>query len=165
MGFQAQVQVPPGHEEFLRKIRLDGQFTLVRIEFTRAETQSKLDELSNRARNGKRPKGVELHQVPSNVRAHVRLRNGNANLSELYFATPGANAVASGSYDLVSQKIDLSGNVALQATLSKAVGGVKSILLLPLNPFFKKGTSGAVLPVRVSGDYTHPVFRISLRKK
>ena len=64
-----------------------------------------------------------------------------------------------------TEAIDLRGKLAMRATLSKAAGGIKSVFLLPLDPFFKKGFSGAVLPVRMTGTYSHPVFKVSLRQQ
>jgi hypothetical protein len=52
----------------------------------------------------------------------------------------------------------------MDASLSKAASGVKSLLLIPLDPFFKKRGAGAVVPVRVMGTYSHPRFKASLRE-
>ena len=45
----------------------------------------------------------------------------------------------------------------MRATVSEASSGMKSILLKPLNMFFKRKDVGAVLPVSVTGyDYPNP---------
>jgi hypothetical protein len=51
----------------------------------------------------------------------------------------------------------------MDASLSKAAGGFKSVLLLPLDPFFKRAHAGAVIPIHIGGMYPHPTFRVSLR--
>jgi hypothetical protein len=78
------------------------------------------------------------------------------------FTTPGATARGGGTYSLLNKRIDLHGKLAMQASLSKAAGGIKSLLLLPLDPFFKKKNAGAVLPVKITGTYSHPTFGVSL---
>jgi hypothetical protein len=52
----------------------------------------------------------------------------------------------------------------MRATLSKAAGGIKSVILMPLDPFFKKNGAGAIVPVRITGTYSHPVFKALLTK-
>jgi hypothetical protein len=69
-----------------------------------------------------------------------------------------------GTYNLLNEAVDLSGTLAMQASLSKAAGGFKSILLLPLDPLYKKGSAGAVVSVGMTGTYDHPHFHISLKK-
>jgi hypothetical protein len=64
----------------------------------------------------------------------------------------------------LNEAIDLHGSLAMHATLSKAAGGIKSVLLMPLDPFFKKHGAGAVVPVRIAGTYSHPVFKVLLTK-
>jgi hypothetical protein len=77
---------------------------------------------------------------------------------------PGAVARGGGTYDLTTEAIDLRGQLSMRASLSKAAAGFKSVLLIPLDPFFKKNGAGAVLPVRISGTYSHPVFKVSLTR-
>jgi hypothetical protein len=98
------------------------------------------------------------------LKGHVQLRDGIATLSRALFAVPGAIARASGIYNVTIQMIDLRGKLAMNATLAKAAGGLKSVLLIPLDPFFKKSDAGAVLPVRISGTYSHPIFKVSLTR-
>ena len=78
---------------------------------------------------------------------------------------PGATAKGGGTYGLLDKKVDLTGRVAMQATVSQASTGIKSVLLKPLNVFFKPKPAGAVLPVSVTGYYPHPKFRVSLTSK
>src|SRR5205085_1622379 len=96
-------------------------------------------------------------RVAEDLKSDIRLRDGIATLSSALFAVPGAVARGSGTYDVTTEAIDLRGKLAMKASLSKAASGVKSILLIPLDPFFKKDGAGAILGVRISGTYSHPV--------
>ena len=65
------------------------------------------------------------------------MRDGVARLPQLTFHVPGATAHGSGAYNLVSKRIDLKGQVAMQSTVSEASGGgLKSVLLKPFNGLF-----------------------------
>ncbi len=164
INLNARIVLPPTHEPFIRRVRLEGNFTISEAEFTNPRTQEKVGELSARARGktsqikskgGPEPMTAELE-------GDVQLRHGIATVPTALFATAGAVAKGSGAYDLTTEAIDFRGKLAIHASLSKAAGGLKSILLKPLDPFFKKGGQGAVLPVRMSGTYSHPVFKVSL---
>jgi hypothetical protein len=161
--FRAHVVLPPNGGPFLRRVRLDGDFGIKDAEFTNPNTQANVDKLSERARKNKsKDKYVEdPERVFSNVKGHVDLRNGVAILSNLSFGVPGALVRADGTYNLITEAIDLHGTLTMEATISQAAGGFKSILLKPFDPFFRKKPAGAVVPVRMTGTYSHPVFAVS----
>jgi hypothetical protein len=163
LNMHAHIVMPPGDQEFLKRVRIDGNFRITNGIFTRKTTEEKVALLSARAL------GLKNHippgQVDSEIRSSVSVRNEVARLSDAVFAVPGAIATGGGTYNLANQAIDLSGKLAMQASLSKAATGIKSIITVPLDPFFKKGRAGAVLPVRMTGTYSHPAFKISLRSE
>ena len=158
---RAHAVVPPEHRPFLERLRLTGEFNISDAEFSHAPTRSKVDVLSARARRQKH----DVQVAPSDLKAAVTLHDAVATLSQASFRVPGAIAQGGGTYNVETQAIDLRGKLAMHASLSKAAGGIKSVFLLPLDPFFKKGFSGAVLPVRMTGTYSHPVFKVSLRQQ
>jgi hypothetical protein len=160
--FQAHVVLPSGQEEFLRRVRLRGQFNITDAYFSRSTTQQKLNELSKRARKNRRKRN---ERVTVDLKADTSLRNGTAFLSNASFRVRGAIAEGGGIYNLLTEAIQLHGRLAVQASLSQASGGIKSIFLLPLNPLFRKNGAGAVLPFRVTGTYSHPLFKVSLTGK
>jgi hypothetical protein len=165
LSLHAHVVLPPKHERFLRKVQLQGEFAIDGAQFTKQTTEEKLEGLSARALGKKKAKtGGDSEPVTAELKSGVKLQNGIATLSEAAFAVPGAVARGAGTYNLLNEAIDLHGKLAMRATLSKAAGGFKSVLLMPLDPFFKKDGAGAVLPVRISGTYSQPVFRVSLTK-
>lgn len=166
MRLEGEAVLAPGREPFLRKVRLDGHFAIADLQFLHGNTQKHVDKLSERARKKTDKKGEDPPDVVSSLQGEVHLRDGTAELSDMRFTTPGARAWGAGSYSLLTKQIDIHGKLATQASLSKiAGGGLKSLLLLPLDPFFKKKHAGAVLPVKITGVYPHPAFKVSLTGK
>jgi hypothetical protein len=96
----------------------------------------------------------------------VTLRDGTAHLDNVSFRVPGAAGKGGGTYNLISKRINLKGTVAMQATVSEASRGLKSILLKPFDALFRKKErrAGAVLPVSITGTYPHPKFNVSLTR-
>jgi hypothetical protein len=165
LSMHVHVVLPPRQEPFLRRVQLQGGFTINGAEFTKRATESKLAQLSARARGEKKvnvTNGSEA--VPAEIKSDVKLDAGIATLSEALFTVPGAIARGGGTYNLSNEAIDLRGKLAMRATLSKAAGGIKSLILMPLDPFFKKDGAGAIVPVRITGTYSHPVFKVLLTK-
>jgi hypothetical protein len=161
--FKVQTVLPPGTLPFLRRIQMRGEFDLSQAEFLHADTDLSLRKMSERAQ-GKNWKTINLdaHPVLSSFDAQVVTADGTATLSHAEFKTPGATARGSGTFNLLDERLNFRGKIALQASLSRAAGGLKSVFLLPLDPFYKKGNAGAELPVRITGTYQHPQFHVSL---
>jgi hypothetical protein len=61
-----------------------------------------------------------------------------------------------GQYTLDGNTFDFYGKVRLDAKLSHMVTGWKSILLKPVDPFFKKDGAGTVLPIKITGTKSEP---------
>jgi hypothetical protein len=71
-----------------------------------------------------------------------------------------------GEYTLDGEKFEFAGNVRTKAKLSQMVASKwKSVLLKPVDPFFKKNGAGAEIPVKVSGTRSAPKFGLDLRHK
>jgi hypothetical protein len=160
VDFQSKIEIPPGHEEVLAKLGLDGQFGLHSANFTNSQIQSRVETLSNRAQ-GISKKEVEQGQespetVVSNLRGKFKLHNGLASFSRLSFQVPGALISLNGSYDLRSEKIDMQGIFRMQATLSETQSGVKHWLLKPFDPLFKKNGAGFQVPLEITGTKDSP---------
>ena len=57
------------------------------------------------------------------------------------------------------------GTLRMQATISEAAGGgVRSVLLKVVDPFFRKKGAGTVLPIKVRGTREHPKFGLDVMK-
>lgn len=154
--FRAQVALPPGQRPFNQRVSLTGDFGIFGAGFSKRTTQAGADELSARAEG--QPREVP-ERVLSDLAGHVELRNGVATFSSLSFHVPGATANLSGTFNIVSERIDLHGKLATQAELSKTKTGITSFFLKLLDPVFKRRRAGAVIPVSITGTYDHPSFR------
>jgi hypothetical protein len=164
------VELPSGDKGFLRRLHLNGTFGIDDARWTRARTQTKINELSARARGDREEleeKGAqELERVLSHLTGTVSMREGLAFLSRVSFQVPGARASGSGTYSLITKRIDLEGTVSMMADASEAASGFKSILLKPFDSLFRgdKRQKGAILPVSIKGVYPRPKYRVGLKK-
>lgn len=160
VSLKTRVELPPTNAPFLERVRLDGTFRVTHGTFTSRDTAAQVAKASARARGEKHPDDAE--PVAAMLSGDVRARDGIASLTGLLFQVPGAEAHGSGTYNLLNQRVSIHGKVDMQATLSQAAGGgIKRILLKPLDPLFaRKHRHGAVLPVSVTGTAASPQFRV-----
>ena len=165
VSFTAKTTIPPGHRPFLRKVELQGDFGIDNARFTRSETQQKVDKLSERARGKKKEDEDDPESVLSDLKGHVVLKNGTATFTNLSFVVPGAIARVHGTYDLITERIDLHGTLQMQAKLSDATSGVKSFLIKALDPFLKKNRPGVPVPISITGTYSHPSYKVASSAK
>jgi AsmA-like C-terminal region len=95
----------------------------------------------------------------------VLLRDGTARLSNLSFSVPGALAQLQGTYNLITERVDLHGTLRTNSEPSDTTHGMKSMLLKVLDPFFKKKHAGYAMPVKITGTYEHPAFGLDLNNR
>ena len=158
-SFEAKVTIPPGNRKFVDKVILDGNFAINSGRFTNSQTQGKVNQLTAQARGVKNPTPSDSEAVTTDWTGHVLLQDGIAHFSELRIRAPGAGVKLHGTYGLEKQNVNLHGMLYMQATLSQATSGIKSILLKPLEPFLKKNRhGGAKFPVGITGTYSHPSY-------
>jgi hypothetical protein len=169
VSFHAKVSIPPGKRPFLEKVHLQGDFGIDAASFTKPETQHGVNHLSEGASGGETPDKAEketqqneLETVLSDLKGHVVLKDGTAKFSNLSFSVPGAWAQMQGTYNLLTEKIDLHGSLRTDSEPSKTTHGVKTLMLKLLEPFFKKKPAGYTMPVRITGTYDHPSFGLDL---
>lgn len=153
--------IPPGDREVVEKLRLDGRFAIENGTFTNAGVQSRINELSQRAR-GETGKGA-VAQVPSNFAGRFRLADARLALSALTFNVPGAVVRLDGQYHLQRETLAFSGNLHMDAKLSQTVTGFKSLLLKMADPFFRRNGQ-TVVPLTVSGTRNDPKFGMDVRR-
>ena len=159
-SFEAKVTIPPGNRNFTDKVVLDGNFEIHSGQFTNPQTQGKLNQLTAQARGEKNPTPQDAQAVLTDWNGQVLLKDGIAHFSQLRIHAPGAGVKLHGTYGLQEQKVNLHGMLYMQATLSQATSGIKSILLKPLEPFLKKNRrGGAKMPVGITGTYSHPKYQ------
>ncbi len=162
-NFHARVVLPSGKEPFLHKVVLQAEFGIDAARFTSAHTQAKVNKMSESARGN--PDEENPEDVVSDLRGRVLLKNGVATFSNLTFRVPGASAAMHGTFNMISQHVDLHGTVQLQAKVSDTTTGFKSFLIKALSPFIKKDKPREPLPVAITGTYSHPQYSVSLTSK
>jgi hypothetical protein len=162
VNFKAAVKFAPASGEFLKNVEVDGDFNIEGVRFSRPATQTGVNSLSARAQGKKVKQPAYAPEVDGDLQSHVVLKRGVATFSGLTFTAPGATAELSGTYNVVTERVNLRGNLRTKASLSHDTSGVKAILLKPLNPIFKKKSAGAVVGVSITGSYDKPSFGIDL---
>jgi hypothetical protein len=157
---QARAEIPPGKEEFLKKVKLRGSFGIAGGTFSKPSTQKGVNKLSAGAQGEKDPADPET--VLTDLTGQLNLQEGIAKFSDLSFGVPGASARVHGTYNLIDHKVDLRGQMQVESKISNTTSGAKSFLLKMMEPFFKKKKKGEIVPVRISGTFEHPSFGLSL---
>jgi len=163
MTFRTQVQVPPGERRFIERVNLQGDFVIGSADFTKPSTQQEVDKLSHVAMGGK-PDEAPPVDVAENMKGHVEMKNAIATFTDLYFGVPGALAHVHGTYEILTEKIDLHGDLRVDSKLSKGSTGIKAVLLKVAEPFFKKKKQGEIVPIKVGGTFSHPSYGLDVVK-
>jgi hypothetical protein len=162
-NIRAHVVWPSGHQPFLKRVVLQGDFEIEHAQWTKPERQMSVNMLSKKA-SGKK-KDPETPNVTADIKGSVLLSDEIAKFQDVSFRVPGAEAILHGTYNLADTKIDFHGDLKTEASLSEDSSGVKAVLLKPLDPLFKKKHAGAEVPVEMTGTYHNPHFGVSLQPK
>lgn len=162
ISLKAFATLPSGPRPFLRKLRVQGDFTIGEVRFSKPATEQNLDQFSARAQGKKPGKNPDSAVVPGTTQGHVVVEDGVATFSNLTFGIPGATAQLHGTFNLLDQRVNLEGVLKTEASLSHSTSGIKSVLLKPLDPFFKKKHAGAAVGISLTGTYDHPSFGLDL---
>ena len=166
IGTKTKLHIRPGDESVTRKLGLRGRVTLRGIHFTNPEVQDKVDMLSLRAQGDPKEAKPGAEDVRSSMQGQFVMENGRLRLRDLVYALPGATVRLGGVYSLDGNEFDFRGKVRTEAKLSQMVASKwKSLLLKPVDPFFKKNGAGAEIPVKVTGTKGAPKFGLDLRHK
>jgi hypothetical protein len=157
-----KMKLPPGAARVRNRISVTGTFGLEDARFTNAQVQSKLQDLSRRSQG--KDEDDAIGRVLSDLHGQVNLSKGVAHLSQLTFQVPGARIALDGGYDLGNGALDFTGTLRMDATVSQAVGGFKSIFIKPFDGLFRKNGAGAVLPIKIGGTRDAPKFGLDVGK-
>jgi len=160
---KTKIYIPPGQENIVDKLSLDGTFGVSGARFTQKEVQTKVDTLSKKGSG--RPGDADFGSVLSDLRGSFRMRNGVMTFSQLSFNVPGAAVNLSGTYALNSGQMDFHGTLRMDAKLSQTMTGVKSVLVKPFNSFFSKKGAGTELPIKITGTRDNPQFGLDFGNK
>jgi hypothetical protein len=162
VAFRTKLRIPPGHRDIADKLYLNGQFEIGSAQFTDINVREKIAELSRRGQGKADEPAAE--NVASNLQGRFVLNNGTIDFSKLSFLVPGAEVELNGTYALRKEELDFHGALRLEAKLSQTMTGIKSVLLRPVDPFFRK-QGRTVLPIKVAGNREDPKFGLELRRK
>ena len=154
--------LPPGKEDVVDRLRLAGAFDLSSGQFRDPKVQEQLGGMSARASGDP---GDPPERVATEFEGKFKLADGTLSLAALKFRIPGAAVHLDGTYGLRSEALAFDGTLRMQATISEAAGGgVRSVLLKVVDPFFRKKGAGTVLPIKVRGTREHPKFGLDVMK-
>lgn len=161
LTMRTRLEVPPGKAKVPERLRLNGSFSLVDVQFTNAKMQNRIDELSLRG-EGKpqEAKNPDAVNVRSAMQSDFQMKNDTITLPNLKYTVPGAHIDLSGTYGVDGGKLNFKGTAKMDATLSQMVGGWKGLLLTPLDRFFKKDQAGTAIPVVIGGTRKNPQFTV-----
>lgn len=163
---KTKLHIRPGDESVSKKIGLRGSFTLRQIHFTNPEVQDKVDMLSLRAQGDPKDAKPGAEDVRSQMMGQFVMESGKLSFSKLNYSLPGATVALTGEYTLDGDRFEFEGKMRTDAKVSQMVASKwKSILLKPVDPFFKKNGAGAEIPVKVSGTKSAPKFGLDLHHK
>jgi len=162
---QTKVELPPGPESFLTRLRLDGELGINSGRFTDRKIQEPLNRLDESARGEtKDQQAVDAATVLSNLKGDFSANGGIAKLSKISFTEPGTLAEIDGTYNLVNKKLNLRGVLHTSGKLADTTSGFKSAVLKALGPFIKK-KSITVVPFVITGTSSDPSFALDLDAK
>lgn len=163
---KTKLVIKPGKETVVQKLRLDGGFVLRNIHFANPKIQDSVDMMSLRAQGKADQAKPGAEDLPSRMSGRFVMDGGKLRFPDLQYLLPGASVDLSGVYSLDGNEFDFEGKVRTEAKISNMVASWwKSVLLKPLDPFFKKNGAGAEIPVRISGTNTAPKFGLNLGSK
>jgi hypothetical protein len=166
LTMKTKLHIPPGKESVTRKIGLKGGFTLGQIHFTNPDVEDKVDMLSLRAQGDPKDAKPGAEDVHSEMVGQFELGGGKLSFSKLDYTLPGATVALTGEYSLDGDQFEFDGKMRTDAKVSQMVASKwKSILLKPVDPFFKKDGAGAEIPVKISGTKSAPKFGLDLHHK
>jgi hypothetical protein len=155
--------LPPGENDIVDRLRLDGQFWINKARFTNYDVQGKIEELSKRAR-GKTAEPAKA-RVASDFQGRFKLGGGRLQLPQVSFDVPGARVELAGGYALKAETIDFKGQLLLDAKISQTTTGWRSLLLKVVDPLFKqKSGNGSAIPIKIGGSRNAPDFGLDMRR-
>ncbi|MGE0704273.1 MAG: AsmA-like C-terminal region-containing protein [Vicinamibacterales bacterium] len=163
LEMQTAFRLPPGDQEVVRKLELDGVFNIDGGRFTNAEVQQRINGLSQRARGQQQEEGTMPARVTSDFSGTFELGNGALSLTPVTFDIPGAIVELSGRYGLQRETLAFRGNLYMDAKVSQTTTGLKSLALRLIDPLFRRN-GRTVVPLNVEGTRSDPQFGLDMRR-
>ena len=158
----AKFLLPPGETDVSDRLRLDGRFTIARAKFTSPDVQSKIDEISRRARG--KVEHAKQESVVSDFQGGFALSEGTLTLPDLHFDVPGAKVQLAGHYALGRETLEFKGQAVLDALVSDTVTGWRRWALKPVDTIFKQlDGPGSLIPIKITGTRHDPKIGLDFR--
>jgi hypothetical protein len=161
---ETAMQLEPGDAPVIRRLRLDGRFTMRRARFARTDIQKTLARVSRITGGG--PVGGEAgSSVAANMSGRFTLDGGTLNLSTVSFTVPGTSVRLSGTYGIENGLLDLRGTVKVARSVadvapSRVAGWIEA--LGRIDERLKLDTSGTIIPITITGSREKPTFRVDV---
>jgi AsmA-like C-terminal region len=155
---RAKLEILPGDREILNRLRLDADFAAGNARFSSLNLRERLRKVSRKAQG--HPNNPAAGSSLAKMRGHVRLDNGTAEFSSLVFDLEGSSARLNGSYQLASERLDLHGQLSMEAKLSQTARGPKAFLLKAADRHFRSKRGGSRVAVRITGPRSDPRFGV-----
>jgi hypothetical protein len=166
VGMSTGLNLYPGAGDISDRLKLKGTFHIVDGHFSNQKLQSRIDALSLRGLGQPKLVGKEQEaKVSTDLQGRFDLRSGMFSFSFLHFQVPGTHADMTGQYSLDGNTFDFHGRLRMDATLSHMTTGWKSILLKPVDPFFRKNGAGTEIPFKITGTRSEPHFGLDFHHK
>lgn len=164
---KTQLHIPPGEERVAKKVELHGgQFTITNAVFSSEKIQNKVENMSERAKGKPKLAHDEASEdVTSTMKGRFDVAQSIIQIKDLFYVMPGAQVLAEGVYGMSGSPFEFHGKVRTKATISQMTTSWKSVLLKPVDPFFKKNGAGAEIPFKISGSKDEPHFGLDIHQK
>jgi hypothetical protein len=165
---KTKLSLKPGSGDVIDRLGLAGNFHVLRAHFTNEKVQGRIDSLSLRTQG--KPKEAreqtnENEDVPVDLQGIFTLANGTMSFSLVHFLIPGTHVDMAGVYSMDGKTFDFHGTARLDASLSQMTTGWKSILLRPVDRFFRKDGAGTEVPIKITGTESEPHFGLDFGHK
>jgi len=162
VNLKTKFELPPGENDISDRLNLNGEFGLGNALFTSPEIREKLRALSRRGQG--KPEDKDAGSPVSQLKGHFILRDAVISFRRLSFEVEGAAVQLTGTYALKTEQLEFHGKLFLDAKLSETTTGFTSILLKPVDPFFRK-EGKTVLPIKITGTRDKPSFGLDFGHK
>jgi hypothetical protein len=157
----ASLLIPPGPEKVVRRMVLEGRFSLAGTRFTSRVLQAKIDELSRRAQG--RLDDPDVSRVVSAFSGRFRMAEGVIGFPSLSFEVDGARVDLSGRYVVAGQGLNFDGRIRLAAGVSRMIRGRKAWLLRPFDGLFRRD-GYTEFPIHIRGTVDQPQFGVDVKQ-
>jgi len=162
VSMDTKFDLPPGENDLSERLNLDGIFKSPDLEFTSSAVDEKISAMSRKALG--KPEDPAAGSDVSRLLGRFRLDNGVITFQKLNFGVEGADINVNGSYGLKNEELDFHGDLRMKAKLSQTVTGFKSLLLKPVDRFFRKGGMTQI-PIKITGSRESPDIGLDLHHK